>query len=61
MFARDDLELMLQGLATLRPRAHAWPGPRRTRSDHEPIDERGDPVIIDIEGLMFWLWLEPRP
>lgn len=53
--ARERLEQRLRGLAALvRPRAeyrliHGELGP-----DHVLIDERGEPVIIDIEGAMFF-------
>ena len=52
---RGELEAVTTGLAAaVRPRAdyrliHGELGP-----DHVLIDERGGPVIIDIEGLMFF-------
>jgi hypothetical protein len=53
--ARAELEAATAGLAAaVRPRAeyrliHGELGP-----DHVLIDDRGDPVLIDIEGLMFF-------
>jgi hypothetical protein len=53
--ARDRLEGMVRGLAAaVRPRSdyglvHGELGP-----DHVLVDRRGDPVLIDIEGLMFF-------
>ncbi len=52
---RDDLDGVLRGLfAGLRPRAeyrliHGELGP-----DHVLVDAAGEPVLIDIEGLMFF-------
>jgi Phosphotransferase enzyme family len=52
--ARGELEGVLARLADLSPRTghglvHGELGP-----DHVLVDERGEPVIIDIEGLMFF-------
>ena len=53
--ARDRLEDMVRGLASaVRPRSdygliHGELGP-----DHVLVDRHGDPVLIDIEGLMFF-------
>jgi hypothetical protein len=51
---RDRLETALAGLATLPPRAehaliHGELGP-----DHVLVDGHGHPVLIDIEGVMFF-------
>jgi len=52
--ARDRLEERLLGLAAVRPRAeyavvHGELGP-----DHVLVDADGNPVVIDIEGLMYF-------
>ena len=53
--ARAELEAVIAGLAAeVRPRAdyrliHGELGP-----DHVLVDERGEPVLIDIEGAMFF-------
>ena len=57
MFARDDLELMLQGLATLRPRAthglvHGGLDQIMCLSTNEAV--RSSSTL----RLMFWLWLK---
>lgn len=65
--ARAQLEEKIRELAgVVRQRSkyrliHGELGP-----DHVPVDERGDPVIIDIEGVMFFeiewehVFLQPR-
>lgn len=53
--ARDRLEAMVRGLAdTVGPRSEYGPVHGELGPDHVLVDRHGRPVLIDIEGLMFF-------